>query len=93
MKNELESSVYKNSWVKYHGELSALNNAIESIMRSGHLIGQLFPIVGVYIEMSPCQKCAPALQNLVPDGTTVMYSFDYQTEKEKWVDEATKLCR
>ncbi|HEX5357641.1 MAG TPA: hypothetical protein VFW93_15625 [Aquabacterium sp.] len=93
MKNELEQSPYKNSWVKYHGELAGLAQAIEVIMGNGHQSGQLFPIVGVYIEMSPCGKCGPALQNLLPDGTTVLYSFDYATQKAAWEKAATDLCK
>lgn len=93
MKNDLEYSPYKNRWVKYHGELSGLVNAIEAIMRGGHDPGREFPIVGVYIEMSPCPKCQPAVENLVPDGTTVMYSFDYATEKNAWETAAKNLCK
>jgi len=93
MRNELEFSPYKNSWVKYHGELSGLANAIEVIMQSGHAQGIIFPVVGVYIEMSPCPKCLPALQNLLPDGITVMYSFDYATQKGDWEAAAKALCK
>lgn len=92
MKNDLEYSPYKNQWVKYHGELSGLCQAIEAIARSGNTSG-LLPIVGVYIEMSPCGRCGPALQNLLPDGITVLYSFDYATEKAAWEAAATALCR
>jgi len=93
MRNELEMSPYKNDWVKYHGELSALANAIEAMSNQGHPAGQEFPIVGVYIEMSPCPKCAPALNNLLPDKTTVMYSYDYATQKSDWEKAATVLCK
>ncbi len=92
MKNDLEYSPYKNDWVKYHGELSGLNHAIEAIMNSGHAVKHVFPIVGVYVEMSPCPRCKPALQNLLPDGTTVMFSFNYETEKSAWLQAASDLC-
>lgn len=35
MKSDLEYSPYKNQWVKYHGELSGLCQAIEAVPLSG----------------------------------------------------------
>lgn len=93
MKNELEGvSPYKNQWVKYHGELAALANAIE-VVNSGSFSGGRLPIFDVYVEMSPCPKCRPALDNLLPDGTTVYYSFDYATQKDAWEKAARTLCK
>jgi len=93
MKMELEFSPYQNSWVKYHGELSCLANALQEIMDNGHSPGQFFPILGVYVEMSPCSKCGPALANLLPPFTSVFYSFNYETERAQWQTAATALCR
>lgn len=93
MKNELDgTSPYKNQWVKYHGELAAIARAIE-IIRGGGVTSGLLPILGVYVEMSPCPRCAPNIGGLLPDGTTVFYSFDYATESATWLSESKKLCK
>ncbi len=92
MKNDLAgTSPYKNSWVKYHGELAALAQALYIIEQEGFTGGAL-PILAVYIEMSPCQNCMPHIQGMLPDGTDVYYSFDYATESANWVTAARALC-
>jgi deoxycytidylate deaminase len=49
-------------------------------------------IVGIYIEMSPCERCSSALANLVGDSVEIYYSFDYKTQKADWEAAAKKLC-
>ena len=50
-------------------------------------------ITNVYIELRPCEaNCMQALQNILPDGTTVYYSFLHPTEVEEWKRSAHELC-
>jgi|GEM_PF-727996 len=64
-----------------HGELTALWNAIAD--EPG-----IPTIVEMYIEMSPCEKCQAALNNLLQPGQEIFYSFDHPGEVEAWKDAA-----
>ncbi|AVQ07159.1 TPA: hypothetical protein HH295_02200 [Xanthomonas vasicola pv. zeae] len=68
-----------------HGELTALWNAIAD--EPG-----IPTIVEMYIEMSPCEKCQAALNNLLKPGQEIFYSFDHPGEVEAWKDAAKHLC-
>lgn len=68
-----------------HGELSALWNIIEEEDR-------IPPILSIYIEMSPCAKCASALENLLPPGQEILYSFEHPDEVADWSVAARALC-
>ena len=93
MQQQLEGeSPYKNDWVKYHGELGAISQALWSIEASGFTSGTL-PILSVYVEMSPCSKCMPNILGLLPDGTVVYYSFDYETQSADWLSASKKMCK
>jgi hypothetical protein len=85
------TSPYKNQYVKYHGEIAAIANAIETINR-GSFSGGDIPVGPVYIELSPCDRCGDALKNLLPDQTDVYYSFDYKSELADWEKAAKGLC-
>lgn len=68
-----------------HGELNALWNVIED--EDG-----LPPILSIYIEMSPCEKCAKAMDNLLQPGQEIFYSFKHPGEVGEWSKAARKLC-
>jgi deoxycytidylate deaminase len=85
------TSPYKNQYVKYHGEIAAIANAIETINEGSYGGGDI-PVGPIYIELSPCDRCGDALKNLLPDQTDVYYSFDYATEMDAWEQAAKGLC-
>lgn len=69
-----------------HGELTALWNLLEG--------GDALPtILEMYIEMSPCAKCKPALDNILQDGQQVLYSFDHPGQVSEWQAAANHLCK
>ncbi|AEQ96652.1 hypothetical protein XOC_2534 [Xanthomonas oryzae pv. oryzicola BLS256] len=68
-----------------HAELTALWNAIAD--EPG-----IPTILEMYIEMSPCEKCQAALNNLLQPGQEIYYSFDHPDEVEAWKDAAKHLC-
>ena len=68
-----------------HGELNALWNVIEDEDR-------VPTILSMYIEMSPCVKCAKALENILSPNQEILYSFDHPVEVKAWSAAAKKLC-
>ncbi|AKK67151.1 hypothetical protein ISN35_11965 [Xanthomonas translucens pv. undulosa] len=68
-----------------HGELTALWNAMAD--EPG-----IPTIISMYIEMSPCDKCRSALNNLLPPGQEIFYSFDHPSEVAAWTAAARHLC-
>ncbi|HCB3599312.1 hypothetical protein [Serratia marcescens] len=92
MKMEMPPDIYTHNWVKLHAEMAALVAAIRRIERFDADKEQV-PITNVYIELRPCEaNCMQALQNILPDGTTVYYSFLHPTEVEEWKRSAHELC-
>lgn len=84
-------SPYKNQWVKYHGEISAIAQVISAYWEES---GTDVKAAAVYIELSPCENCSEALTNLLPDKTTVYYSFPYtKNGVADWEAAAKKLCQ
>ena len=70
-----------------HGELTAFWDVIEEYN------GIPPNILEVYIEMSPCAKCKPALDNILPNGQDVHYSFVHPGQVGLWQAAATNLCK
>jgi deoxycytidylate deaminase len=69
-----------------HGEMTAIWDAINTCDDVPQTIFE------IYIELSPCPNCLDALNNLLPDGTVVYYSFDYPSQKNEWESQARQLC-
>lgn len=68
-----------------HGELTALWNVLADE-------DSIPTILSIYIEMSPCEKCALALNNLLQPGQEIFYSFDHPGEVGAWQTAARHLC-
>lgn len=68
-----------------HGELTTLWNILQDEER-------IPTILSMYIEMSPCEKCSKALENILPPDQEILYSFDHPGEVKAWSDAAKKLC-
>ena len=67
-----------------HGELTALWNVIEDE-------DNIPKIIEMYIEMSPCERCTIALNNLLPPDQTVLFSFRHPDEVNEWRNAARSL--
>ncbi|RCX04183.1 MULTISPECIES: PH domain-containing protein [Kosakonia] len=92
MRIEMPPDIYTNNWVKLHGEMAALIAAIRRIENAGNGDEQL-PITSVYIELRPCEaNCMQALQNILPDNTTVYFSFLHPDQVDEWKQSARALC-
>ncbi len=70
-----------------HGECNALWDAIEEQANG------MPTILEMYIEMHPCPKCAAFLDNALPPGQEVLYSFPYSPAGvTAWTAAAKALC-
>jgi hypothetical protein len=86
--------LYTHDWMKCHGEASAAMFALHTLqLELGENGGDISALMSeIYIELKPCERCEPLLQNLNPN-MTVYYSFDHPGEIGAWEKAATTLCK
>jgi len=76
-----------------HGEGCAVIEAMErcqiDLASNGGSIRDLIP--RIYIELSPCDRCRPMLEDINPD-LEVLYSWQYPDELDEWREAAHELC-
>jgi deoxycytidylate deaminase len=83
---------YKEDKVKVHAEKNCITKLINYLVqRTGSGTDASALIKAVYVELSPCPKCKEFL-NAVLGNTPVYYSFDYESEMERWKKAAKVLC-
>lgn len=90
LKNHIIDGLYKNDYIKCHGEASAIMSVLDLL---GDTVDIAKAVKEVYIEMSPCAaRCAGLLSNLNP-ALNIYYSFDHPTEVSAWQSAAKTLCK
>ena len=88
-KAPVDVDIYKNKWIKCHGESNAVTGALHLVKEKEDLSA----IKRVYIELSPCVRRCQALLNNVNPNMEILYSFDHPAEIKAWKTAAANLCK
>lgn len=94
LQNPVVAGIYRHPYMRCHGEASAIMRALERcddlLRANGGNIRDL--IHRIYVELSPCDRCMPLLEDLNPD-LRVFYSWEYPHQIPAWHAAARALCR
>jgi hypothetical protein len=93
LQNPIEEGIYTHPYMRCHGEASAVMQALENCqaelqLNGGDIAGLIYRI---YIELSPCDRCQPLLNNINPN-LNILYSWRYPDQLPDWRAAARVLC-